>query len=62
MKNQLYIFPELLADKVEHGPHAARFFSFLARILDLNLYKRSAMGSPPLRKAHSGGSDFICHV
>lgn len=47
IKNQMYIFPELLADKVESGPHAARFFSYLAGILELNLYKCSSMGTPP---------------
>lgn len=47
IKNQIYIFPELLSDKVEHKPHAARFYSYLAGILELNLYKSSSMGSPP---------------
>ena len=47
IKNQMYIFPELLADKVESKPHAARFFSYLAGILNLNLYKCSSMGTPP---------------
>jgi len=47
IKNQMYIFPELLADKVENKPHAARFFSYLAGIMDLNLYKSSSMGTPP---------------
>ena len=36
IKNQLYIFPELLADKVENKPHAARFFSYLAGIIELD--------------------------
>lgn len=30
IKNQIYIFPELLSDKVEYKPHAARFYSYLA--------------------------------
>jgi len=47
IKNQLYIFPELLADKVENKPHAARFFSYLAGILELGMYKSSTMGTPP---------------
>lgn len=47
MKNQLYIFPELLADKVEHKPHAARFFNYLAGNLELGMYKRPIMGTPP---------------
>ena len=44
VKNQMYIFPELLEDKVENKPHAARFFLFLADVLDLDLYKQASMG------------------
>ena len=47
MKNQTYVFPELLEDKVENKPHAARFFLYLAGILDLDLYKHASMGTPP---------------
>lgn len=50
IKNQLYIFPELLADKVENKPHAARFFSYLAGIIELDMYKKSAMGTPPYER------------
>ena len=46
-KNQMYVFPELLEDKVENKPHAARFFLFLADVLDLDLYKQASMGTPP---------------
>lgn len=46
-KNQMYVFPELLVDKVENRPHAARFFLYLADMLDLNLYKRPIMGTTP---------------
>ena len=49
-KNQLYIFPELLADKVENKPHAARFFSYLAGIIELDMYKKSAMGTSPYER------------
>ena len=47
IKNQMYVFPELLEDKVGNKPHAARFFLYLASIMDLNLYKRESMGTPP---------------
>jgi hypothetical protein len=47
MKCQMYVFPELLQEKVENKPHAARFFLYLAGILDLNLYRRESMGTPP---------------
>ena len=47
MKCQMYIFPELLQERVENKPHAARFFLYLAGILDLNLYRRESMGTPP---------------
>jgi transposase len=43
--------PELLADKVEAGPHAARFFLYLAETLKLNLYKVFYMGTPPYNRA-----------
>jgi transposase len=39
--------PELLAEKVESGPHAARFFLYLAETLKLELYKVSYIGTPP---------------
>lgn len=47
IKNQTYVFPELLEDKVENKSHAARFFLYLADVLDLDLYKRESMGTPP---------------
>lgn len=47
MKCQMYVFPELLQEKVENKPHAARYFLYLAGILDLNLYRRESMGTPP---------------
>lgn len=47
IKNQIYVFPELLGDKVENKPHAARFFLYLTGILDLDLYKRESMGTVP---------------
>ncbi len=46
IKGQVYVFPELLKDKIENGPHEARFFLYLADILDLDLYRPNNMGSP----------------
>lgn len=47
IRNQMYIFPELLADKIETKPHSARFFQYLAGVLKLNLYRVSTQGTPP---------------
>ena len=47
MKNQTYIFPELLEDRVGNKPHAAHFLLYLADALDLKLYKTESMGTPP---------------
>jgi transposase len=51
MKNQLYVFPELLEEKVENGPHAARFYLYLAGILNLDLYKKEIMGTIPYSRS-----------
>lgn len=50
MKNQLYLFPELLADKIEKKPHEARFFLFLADRINLELYKSNGKGTPPYQR------------
>jgi len=47
IRNQLILLPELLVERVERKPHAARFFLYLAKTLDLKLYKRLFMGTPP---------------
>ena len=47
LREQLIVLPELLAEKVESGPHAARFFLYLAEMLNLMLYKRLHIGTPP---------------
>jgi hypothetical protein len=39
LRNQVIILPELLSERVERGPHAARFFLYLANELDINLYR-----------------------
>ena len=46
LKEQQIFLPELISERVEHGPHAARFFLYLARNLDLTLQKPSALGTP----------------
>ena len=42
---QIYL-SELLAERVESAPHAARFFLYLAETLELQLYKCFYMGAP----------------
>ena len=50
-RDQLVFFPELLTSRVESGPHLARFFLYLAEdILDLKLYKRWDIGTPPYNR------------
>ena len=44
LSNQIVMLPELLAERVESGPHAARFFLYLARELELSLYKNTGLG------------------
>jgi transposase len=47
LRSQLILLPELLSEKVESGPHAARFFLYLSEALDLRMYKKWFMGTPP---------------
>ncbi len=51
IKNQMYVFPELLKNKVENGPHSARFFLFLAQSLKFEFYKRYPMGTVPYNRS-----------
>ncbi|MUV36893.1 hypothetical protein JNUCC1_03239 [Lentibacillus sp. JNUCC-1] len=44
--NQIVLFEELLQERVEHKPHAARFFMYLANVLDLRYYASLSMGAP----------------
>lgn len=44
--NQIVLFQELLCEKIEHKPHAARFFSYLADELNLTYYAQLPMGAP----------------
>jgi transposase len=46
LRDQQIFLPELLTEKVEAGPHAARFFLYLAETLELQLYKSWFMGAP----------------
>jgi len=50
IKNQMYVFPELLKHRVEKGPHSARFFLFLAESLKFKFYKRDPMGTVPYNR------------
>jgi len=43
----MILLPELLAERVERGPHAARFFLYLAETLELDLYRVQSVGTPP---------------
>ena len=45
--NQIVFFQELLQERIEHKPHAARFFWYLADELDLTYYAPLKMGAPP---------------
>jgi len=47
IRNQLIVLPELLAERVERGPHEARFFLYLAEMFDLRLYSKWYIGTPP---------------
>jgi transposase len=46
LREQQIFLPELISERVEQGPHAARFFQYLARNLNLKLQKASALGTP----------------
>ena len=46
LSNQLVTLPELLTERVESGPHAARFFLYLAGELDLRMYRSTGLGTP----------------
>ena len=50
LRNQQIFLPELLAEKVESGPHVARFFLYLAEKLNLKLYNKFYLGTPPYNR------------
>lgn len=45
--NQIVFFQELLQERIEQKPHAARFFSYLVDELELTYYAPLSMGAPP---------------
>jgi len=47
LRDQQIFLPELISERVERSPHAARFFLYLASMLDLQLYKLCPLGTPP---------------
>ena len=51
LREQQMFLHELVSEIVERGPHAARFFLYLASILDLDLHKVSSTGTPPYSRA-----------
>jgi len=50
LRGQIIVFPELLEERVESGPRAARFFLYLAKTLDLKLYRKLYIGTPPYNR------------
>ena len=46
LRNQI-VYETLLRERVEKGPHVARFFLWLAKELNLNLYDVANTGAPP---------------
>jgi transposase len=50
VRGQQIFLPELLAERIESRPNAARFFLYLAKILNLRLYKKHYMGTPPYNR------------
>jgi len=51
LREQLIVLPEMLAERVESGPHAARFFLYYANMLELRLYRRLYIGTPPYNRS-----------
>jgi hypothetical protein len=47
LRDQQLLMSEIMAQRVESGPHAARFFLYLVEMLDLSLYKKWYIGTPP---------------
>jgi transposase len=50
LRDQQIFMSELLAERIESGPHAARFFLYLTEMLDLQMYKKLYMGTPPYNR------------
>jgi hypothetical protein len=47
LREQQVFIHELLSERVEQGPHEARFFLYLVRVLDLKLLRPAELGTPP---------------
>ena len=46
-RNQIALLPELVKQRVENKPHAARFFLYIANILYIPFYQTEIQGTPP---------------
>ena len=49
-RNQIVIIPELVKQRVENKPHAARFFFYIANILYIPFYQTKFQGTPPFHR------------
>src|SRR5690554_3194388 len=46
-RNQISLIPELVKNRIENKPHAARFFYYIANALYLPFYETKHQGTPP---------------
>ncbi|TDO93891.1 transposase [Halanaerobium saccharolyticum] len=46
-RNQISLIPELVKNRIENKPHAARFFFYIASVLYLPFYETEYQGTPP---------------
>jgi len=49
-RNNIVLFPELVRNRVENKPHAARFFLYIANILYIPFYKTKIEGTTPYHR------------
>ena len=49
-RNNIVLFPELVRNRVENKPHAARFFLYIANILFFPFYKTKNEGTTPYHR------------
>lgn len=45
-RKQAQLIPELVRERIEKTPHAARFFLYITQILDLPFYEENHLGAP----------------
>jgi len=50
MREQGYVFPELLEERVENGPHEARFFSYITDVVYLDMFEKKYTGTTPFER------------